>query len=395
MGARLIRKILPRVNLNTKSFANTRTEHFRISIIRNHSETRAEKLSLIFKLHTSTMSTTTMHFGPEWMRKPQTQSRTQQQPSPPPNAHTPPATSPNGPPANFLPPSASGAGAGVGVGVGQGQAQGQGVHVAPSGVASTYSALVSSSAQPLQYEKHDEAHPFRYSKEELLRIYKEGGGKIGLGLEVERWDGVVREVGSDPIGLKEMSEAERKVNLDLLVHSRRGRDVLEKNRIDQYFLLQLFTAPLNSDLRRRQSTDYLSPLNTALGGPGASRLNHTSPNASGSPLRERFGGLRRRDSTGTCTLSITCFSYTVLSLSAHLHPCPYYLRSIIPCLMLLPRFRPIFYTHSHLTAFSSPDRKKIPRCCRSLANNHYQVYKHHRCRRLVTQDLLPLALALV
>src|ERR1700709_627017 len=111
------------------------------------------------------MSTTTMHFGPEWMRtKPPAQVRAQAPPSPP------PATN-----------------------------------------ASTYSALVSS-APPVQYEKHDETHPFRYSREELLRIYREGGGKGGLGLEVERWEGVVREAGSEPVGMREMSDAEKKVS---------------------------------------------------------------------------------------------------------------------------------------------------------------------------------------
>ena len=45
----------------------------------------------------------------------------------------------------------------------------------------------------------------------MLRIYKEGGGRGGLGLEVERWEGIVREVGYDPVGLKEMSDAEKKV----------------------------------------------------------------------------------------------------------------------------------------------------------------------------------------
>lgn len=115
------------------------------------------------------MSTTTMHFGPEWMRpKQQSISRPQQPPSPP--------------PANPL----------------------------PSGV-STYSALVSP-AHPTHHPGiQDEVHPFRYSKEELLKIYKDGGGKAGLGLEVERWDGVVREHGSDPIALRDMSEAEKKV----------------------------------------------------------------------------------------------------------------------------------------------------------------------------------------
>lgn len=112
------------------------------------------------------MSSTTMHFGPEWMRtKPQPSSRSQPPPSPPPTA--------------------------------------------PISGASTYSALVSPA--PPQPEKRDEAHPFRYSKEEMLRIYKEGGGKGGLGIEVERWEGVVREVGTDPIGLREMDESEKKV----------------------------------------------------------------------------------------------------------------------------------------------------------------------------------------
>ncbi|KAF5356065.1 hypothetical protein D9756_004015 [Leucocoprinus leucothites] len=180
------------------------------------------------KLQVSTlhkMSTTTMHFGPEWMRpKQQSISRPQQPPSPP--------------PAN-----------------------------PPSSAMSTYSALVSP-APPNQVEAHDEVHPFRYSKDELLRIYKEGGGKVGLGLEVERWEGVVREHGSDPVGLREMGEAEKK----------------------------LFAGPLNSDIRRRQSTDYLSPLSTANLGSGGPRLNHNSA-AVGSPMRERFGSIKRRDST--------------------------------------------------------------------------------------------------
>ncbi|KAG6885523.1 hypothetical protein C0993_000519 [Termitomyces sp. T159_Od127] len=107
-----------------------------------------------------------MHFGPEWMRtKHQTPTRSQPPPSPPPG---------------------------------------------PTSGASTYSALVSP-ASSQQIEKRDEAHPFRYSKEELLRIYKEGGGKGGLGLEVERWEGVVREVVTEPVGLREMGDTEKKV----------------------------------------------------------------------------------------------------------------------------------------------------------------------------------------
>lgn len=108
-----------------------------------------------------------MHFGPEWMRPKQQQqgvARPQQPPSP-------------------TPPSAL----------------------------STYSALVSS-VPPPPTEHHDEVHPFRYSKEDLFKIYKDGGGRTGLGLEVERWEGVVREHGNEPIGLREMGETEKKVS---------------------------------------------------------------------------------------------------------------------------------------------------------------------------------------
>ena len=127
---------------------------------------------------------TTVHFGPEWMRtKHQLPSRSQPPPSPPPLAS------------------------------------------APVLGASTYSALVSP-APPLHPEKRDEAHPFRYSKEEMLRIYKEGGRKGGLGLEVERWEGVVREVGSEPVGLREMGDAEKKVRTDTSIPLSRFREVL-------------------------------------------------------------------------------------------------------------------------------------------------------------------------
>ncbi|GBE78526.1 predicted protein [Sparassis crispa] len=171
-----------------------------------------------------------MHFGPEWMR---TKQGSRPAPSPP------LASSP-------VPPGAS-----------------------------TYSALVTPTANP-QPERRDVVHPFRYSKEELLRIYKEGGGKGGLGLEVERWEGIVREVGCDPIGLKEMGEVEKKI----------------------------FAGSLNSEIRRRQSTDYLSPLATPSLG-DRPKLNHTTSGA-GSPMRERLGGFvgRRRDSTEAQPLTI-------------------------------------------------------------------------------------------
>ncbi|EMD41539.1 hypothetical protein CERSUDRAFT_110092 [Gelatoporia subvermispora B] len=175
------------------------------------------------------MTTSTMHFGPEWMRTKQGPSR----PGP-----SPPLTAP-APPGN-----------------------------------SSYSALVNAAANP-SVEIPDTTNPFRYSKEDMLRIYKEGGGKGGLGLEVERWDGIVREMGSDPVGLKELSEHEKK----------------------------LFAGSLNSEIRRRQSTDFLSPLATS--GLERPKLNHSASGA-GSPMRERIGNLvgRRRDSTDQPPLSL-------------------------------------------------------------------------------------------
>ena len=103
------------------------------------------------------MSTTTMHFGPEWMR-------TKQHPAA--KAHNPPSPT-------------------------------------------THSSLAS---MPLaQFEKRDEPNPFRYSKEDMLRIYKESDTG-GLGLDIERWEAVVREGVSEPVSLREMDEAEKKVD---------------------------------------------------------------------------------------------------------------------------------------------------------------------------------------
>ncbi|KAI0271623.1 hypothetical protein BC834DRAFT_860468 [Gloeopeniophorella convolvens] len=175
------------------------------------------------------MTTTTMHFGPEWMR-PKHALRPQNPPSPPPSAHAPPG-------------------------------------------ASSYSALLTPSLNNNQ-EPSDAANPFLYSKEDLLKIYKEGGGRGGLGLEVERWEGVVRELGSEPVSLKEWSDAERK----------------------------LFAGSINSEVRRRQSTDYLSPLVTQPG--ERPKLSHSSSGLA-SPLRERFGGImRKREGTDQPPLTI-------------------------------------------------------------------------------------------
>ncbi|KAF8213572.1 hypothetical protein K438DRAFT_1661780 [Mycena galopus ATCC 62051] len=173
-------------------------------------------------IHSSQSST--MQFGPEWMRKP---AKPHNGPSPPPAA------------------------------------------TAPAAGASSYSALVSP-APPPPAERRDETHPFRYSRDEMLKIYRDGGGKSGLGLEVERYEGIVREVAADPVGIRDMSENEKK----------------------------LFAGSLNSELRRRQSIDQFYPLAIQTTG-DRPRLPHSASSGTGSPLRERFGGLsmRRRESS--------------------------------------------------------------------------------------------------
>jgi PERQ amino acid-rich with GYF domain-containing protein len=66
---------------------------------------------------------------------------------------------------------------------------------------------------------------------------------------------------------------------------------------------KLFAGPLNSELRRRQSVDYIS-LTTAQTGERL-RTNHNP--SLGSPMRERFGSYmgKRRDSTGQSPLHVT------------------------------------------------------------------------------------------
>jgi len=45
----------------------------------------------------------------------------------------------------------------------------------------------------------------------MISIYREGV-KTTLGPEVERWDGIIREIGADPVGTKEMSDVEKRVS---------------------------------------------------------------------------------------------------------------------------------------------------------------------------------------
>lgn len=45
----------------------------------------------------------------------------------------------------------------------------------------------------------------------MIRIYQDGVN-VALGPEVERWDGIVREIATDPVGAKEMTDVEKRVS---------------------------------------------------------------------------------------------------------------------------------------------------------------------------------------
>ena len=119
------------------------------------------------------MAATTMHFGPEWMRK---------QPPPVPRSSLTETTTA----VLDLNPT---------------------VQTPPT---PNYSPSVASGA--VYSEKWDSGHPLRYSKEEMIRIYQEGV-KTVLGPGVERWEGIVREIAADPAGTKEMTDVEKRVSV--------------------------------------------------------------------------------------------------------------------------------------------------------------------------------------
>ena len=127
------------------------------------------------------MSTTTMHFGPEWMRAKQPHATVRPHaPSPPPTVQ------------NII----------------------SGGSPAPQG-ASSYSALLTAPVPPTQVERYT-AHPFKYSRDEILQVWKEGGGRGPLPIEVELWEGVVREKAGEPACLRDLTEAEKKVKGEIL-----------------------------------------------------------------------------------------------------------------------------------------------------------------------------------
>ncbi|KAG9003484.1 hypothetical protein FRB93_011110 [Tulasnella sp. JGI-2019a] len=136
-------------------------------------------------------SATSLHFGPEWMRKPKPAPV-----SPGPNGNTsnPLSTASNsnyGPgPVNGTPTSTNSSNTGQ--------------------TPSSYSSLLASPMQP-QEPVSDSTNPFRYSKEQMLAVWKNGGGHGELGLEVERWPGIVTEEAGEPLGLTDLSPEEKKL----------------------------------------------------------------------------------------------------------------------------------------------------------------------------------------
>ena len=122
------------------------------------------------------MATTTMHFGPEWMRKQATAATRSSQA----DFHHGTTTSISG-----LNPTV------------------------PTPQSPSCSTLVSS--VPVNFEKRDGGHLLRYSKEEMIRIYREGMNST-LGPGVERWEGIIREIAADPIGTKDMTDVEKRVS---------------------------------------------------------------------------------------------------------------------------------------------------------------------------------------
>ena len=129
-------------------------------------------------------SAASLHFGPEWMRKPNRGTPTSPNPSMIPTTQT---VNGNGP--TPAPPTPS----------------------TTAGSHSSYSSLLSGTTPPPDNQS-DDTFPFRYSKEQMLAVWRNGGGQGELGLEVERWPGIVREIADEPMGFKEFTPDEKKVS---------------------------------------------------------------------------------------------------------------------------------------------------------------------------------------
>ncbi|EJU00941.1 hypothetical protein DACRYDRAFT_22798, partial [Dacryopinax primogenitus] len=219
------------------------------------------------------MSTTALQFGPEWMRKAPLSTPTS---AVPPTAlksdrGTIPSTSPAASTGSPLPSTAAQ------------QLQEM------EGRSSSYSSILSDFGQgpitPVTGLEEDGNRPFRYSKEQMVSVWRDGGGRGDLPIDVERWEGVTQEEGREPEAVREWNDEERR----------------------------FYAGPINSEPpRRRADTLSNAPLNSPVGDrpPRERRETFGKLGDAGppSPMREKFSssgpfsasvrGRRREEGSG-------------------------------------------------------------------------------------------------
>ncbi|KZP00736.1 hypothetical protein CALVIDRAFT_210404 [Calocera viscosa TUFC12733] len=149
------------------------------------------------------MSTTALQFGPEWMRKAPLSTPTSTVPPSTLKSDRPgvPSTSPAASTGSPLPSTAAQAAA-----LQETEAR-----------SSSYSSILSDFGQgpvtPVMGLEEDGGRPFRYSKEQMVAVWRDGGGRGDLPIDVERWEGVTQEEGREPEAVRDWNDEERRVRL--------------------------------------------------------------------------------------------------------------------------------------------------------------------------------------
>lgn len=132
----------------------------------------------------------------------------------------------------------------------------------------------------------------------MVSVWRDGGGRGDLPIDVERWEGVTQEEGRVPEAVKEWNDEERRV---------RTWVSLTPYVYLKCLTIQLFAGPVNSEPPRRRA-DTVGSLNSPAEGPRERRDTFSRlGGGQSSPMRERFGntgvlgggiaGRRRRDDT--------------------------------------------------------------------------------------------------
>ncbi|KAG8874897.1 hypothetical protein FRB97_005557 [Tulasnella sp. 331] len=228
----------------------------------------------IFSPPAKMTSTASLHFGPEWMRKP--------------SKAAPASPGPNGNPSSPFTTGSNHANSNSNYGP---VLNGTPVSTHSSNTGQTHSSYSSLLASPMQPSEpsSDSSNPFRYSKEQMLAVWKNGGGHGELGLEVERWPGIVTEDAGEPLGLTELTPDEKKLyampyNSDPPALRRRG---------DSYSV----HAPLLASGGGFDSARDRNKLNSSARGYGVSGV---LGNAGGAPMSVGLGlpARRKKDENG-------------------------------------------------------------------------------------------------